>query len=83
MKNVHFKTPAPERRLLVESFETGKYSALVNCGSFSLPPVAGANTPNLDYVIVVPGRAMDRPGRRFPHLTPCLKLEKAIGESDL
>jgi len=64
---VHSKTPAVERRLLVEDFKAGKYPVLVNCGSLSLPPVAsanrmssngsailteGANIPNIDCVIV-------------------------------
>jgi len=45
---VHSKTPAAERRLLVEDLGAGKYPALVNCGSLSLPQIAGANlmSPN-------------------------------------
>ena len=35
---VHSKTPATERKLLVEGFKAGEYPVLVNCGSLSLPP---------------------------------------------
>ena len=64
---MHCKTPAAERRLLVEDFKAGKYPVLVNCGSLSLPQIAGANLmssngsaistegadiPNIDCVIV-------------------------------
>lgn len=52
---------------MIEGFKTGKYPILVNCGSLSLPPIAGANLisstgsailtegadiPNIDCVIV-------------------------------
>jgi len=64
---LHSKTPAAERRLLVENFKAGKYPVLVNCGSLSLPQIAGANLmssngsailtegadiPNIDCIIV-------------------------------
>jgi len=35
---VHSKTPAAERKLLVESFKAGEYPVLVNCGLSSLFP---------------------------------------------
>ena len=40
---VHSKTPAAERRSLVEGFKTGKYPVLVNCGWLSLVPIVGVN----------------------------------------
>jgi len=36
-RHVHSKTPAAERRLLVDGFKTGEYPVLVNCGSLPLP----------------------------------------------
>ena len=35
---VHSKTPAAERKLLVEGFKAGEYPVLVNCGTLPLPP---------------------------------------------
>ena len=63
---VHSKTPAAERKALVEGFKAGGYPVLVNCGLFiPLIPGAllifcdypailteGADVPNIDCIIV-------------------------------
>jgi len=41
---VHSKTPAAERRLLVEGFKSGEYPILVNCGSLPLSPLPKCET---------------------------------------
>lgn len=38
---VHSKTPAAERRSLVEGFKAREYPVLVNCGPLSFPPYYG------------------------------------------
>ncbi|KAF9650534.1 P-loop containing nucleoside triphosphate hydrolase protein [Thelephora ganbajun] len=45
---VHSKTPAAERKLLVEGFKAGEYPVLVNCAILT----EGADVPNIDCVIV-------------------------------
>lgn len=38
---VNSKTPAAERKLMIEGFKSGEYPVLVNCGSLPLPPIPG------------------------------------------
>ncbi|KAM5529998.1 hypothetical protein V8D89_016337 [Ganoderma adspersum] len=45
---LHSKTPAAERKALVESFKAGEYPVLVNCAVLT----EGADIPNIDCVIV-------------------------------
>ena len=41
---LHSKTPAAERKLLVEGFKAGEYPVLVNCGPLSIFPRQGCKS---------------------------------------